>query len=350
MRFFLLNRYRLFLIIFLIFVILAGTFFYRTNESRSIPAWLGEKEYLYASGDIVGIYEQTQGVLVVDTAKVVDKMGNEVSPAKGRIKAGDYIYSINGEAVLNKEDMIKLISECDEKELLVSFSRKGIKHNVKIKPAACAQGKYAIGLWVKDDMAGIGTMTCFDESGNFVALGHGIGNGTNGDLLSVNKGYLYDIDLKGITKGKKGQPGEVDGIIYYGANNCLGKLTGNSNIGIYGEVNTAALATMKNISIKYELADLSEIKKGKAYLLSEISGEIEEYEIEIKDIYKWTDEENKQIYFEVTDKNLLKKTGGIVQGMSGSPIIQDGKLIGAVTHVLVDNPAKGYGIYIKNML
>lgn len=351
MRFFSVKLYRFFLLLFLIAVLwFGGNCYYESTQKDSITVSSTETKQVYASGKIVGIYEQTAGVLVVDTATIKDKDGNECSPCKGKLKSGDYIYSINAKAVSKKEDIVELISKSNGKELFVKYERGGKKGSSKIRPVKTSDDSYAIGLWVKDDMAGIGTLTCYDAEGKFVALGHGIGNGTNGELLSVQNGCIYDMDLSGITKGEKGVPGELSGIIYYGRKTKLGNLTGNSDMGICGELDDEELQEYSKKDKLYQIAYKNEIKKGKATLLSGISGEVKEYEIEILDVDCSAKDENKGIYFKVTDERLLEKSGGIVQGMSGSPIIQNGKIVGAVTHVLVNDPTRGYGIFIENML
>lgn len=351
MRLFNVKIYRYFLLLCIVGILwFGGNCYLNALEKESVAVSATDRAQVYASGKIIGIYEQTAGVLVVDTAMVKDKENNECFPTKGKLKSGDYINSIDGKDICRKEDIVKLVENSNGKSMLINFNRGNKVHNVRVTPIMTSENKYAIGLWVKDDMAGIGTMTCYDSNGNFIALGHGIGNGTNGELLSVQNGCIYDMDLSGVTKGEKGVPGELSGIIYYGRKTKLGVLNKNCDLGIYGTLEDEELKEYTSCDIRYEIAYKKEIKKDRAFILSGISGRIEKYDIEIIDTNCKAKDENKGIYIKVTDERLLEKSGGIVQGMSGSPIIQDGRIIGAVTHVLVNDPTRGYGIFIEKML
>ena len=221
---------------------------------------------------------------------------------------------------------------------------------INVPIAKTAKGEYKLGIWVKDDLAGIGTISFYRENGDFGALGHGIGDGETGQILGMSQGKIYRTEIVGIKKGQKGEPGEIEGVIYYGLDDKLGTLNNNGQIGLFGTLDAENLAELRGDREPMEVAYKQEIEIGKAQIMSDVSGELQCYEVEITDVDFRTSNSNKGIHLTVTDQNLLELTGGIVQGMSGSPIIQNGRIVGAVTHVLVSNPAKGYGIFIENML
>ena len=209
------------------------------------------------------------------------------------------------------------------------------------------EGDYKLGIWVRDDMAGVGTMTYIREDLSFGALGHPISDADTGSMLETKDGKIYETNIVGIVKGEDGVPGELTGVINYKEEYCIGKIKKNTRTGIYGSVNKIP----QEMSGEYmEIAMKQNIKKGKAYILSSLDGTLRKYEIEIDDVDYNSKEENKGILFHVTDSLLLQETGGIVQGMSGSPIIQNGRLVGAVTHVFISDASKGYGVFIEKML
>ncbi len=305
---------------------------------------------VYASGRVIGIYGQTDGVLVLKTSEVLDEEGVLCSPAENKVLPGDYICAANGVEIGTKEELIEVVQQNEEEKLVLTLERKGKSIDVAVQPVCTQENKYLLGIWVKDDMAGIGTMTYYTREGSFGALGHGIGDGETGELLTIAEGRLYNMRLLGIQKGKNGAPGELEGIIYYGSENYLGSIRTNSSMGIYGELDEKCLTGYKASDECFEIGYMQQIACGKAYILSDISGEITSYEISIDSVNYQATDTNKGIQFHVDDPKLLELTGGIVQGMSGSPIIQDGRIIGAVTHVLVNDPKRGYGIFIENML
>ena len=354
--------YRLFLTIVLVILLVfgylyihgdIGNFSYVANDEveqcfdENIP------DKVYASGRVIGIYEKTDGVLVIDTDEVKDEKGKNHSPAKGLILGGDYITAINKCPVDTKKEIVKELSKlskesCDEIEL--SIVRGKEEKSVKISPIRDLENKIKLGIWIKDDMAGIGTMTFYTEDGRFGALGHGIGDGTTDELLETGEGEIYTVSLSTIVKGEEGKPGELSGVIYCGTRNHIGVLDDNTSLGIYGSLDVEDMEEFKENDCCYSVMKKEEIEEGEACIISDISGEREEYKIVITDVNKRAVDRNDGIEFEVTDQRLLELTGGIVQGMSGSPIVQNGKIIGAVTHVLVNDPTRGYGIFIENML
>ena len=201
---------------------------------------------------------------------------------------------------------------------------------------------------MRDDLAGVGTLTYYKADGTYAALGHAVSDSDTGTIMSMAEGYLYHTDIVGIKKGKSGAPGELSGIIQYGDSTRIGSIMQNTGLGIHGVLsgNLKWLETGECYEVRYK----QDIRTGSAFIVSSVSGESKKYEVMVESVDYSGKEENKGILIRVTDPELLELTGGIVQGMSGSPIIQDGKLIGAVTHVLVNDPTRGYGIFIEKML
>lgn len=317
---------------------------------KEIEVNVVESQRVYASGRVIGIYEQTKGVLVLKTTEVRNAQGQLCSPAGNKVMSGDYVTAVEGTEVRTKEELVRAVQESGGKELILSVLRKNELIDISVQPEIMEDGAYLLGIWVKDDVAGIGTLTYYNSEGDFGALGHGIGDGETGELLSVGKGSIYTATLQGIYKGEKGSPGELEGSIYYSTDYCLGNIRSNNELGIYGTLDKEDFEKFVEQDVSYEVEYKQQIHTGKAAILSDISGEVRSYEIEITDLMYQPTDSNKGIHFNVTDPALLKLTGGIVQGMSGSPIIQDGKMVGAVTHVLVNDPAKGYGVFIETML
>lgn len=344
-------------------------------------------EGVYACGRLTGIYEQTEGVLVVNTTEVTDEDGKKVNPADKKVKCGDYILSVNGRTVADKEELSEAVndimkqydeshedksstvesqkeiidenksdnseikSEINKRTVKIKFLRGGEEMSADIAPVRMDDGRYYMGIWVKDDLAGIGTITYYTKDGRFGALGHGIGDGTqSGNLLYANSGDLYSMKLTKIKKGKAGTPGEIGGVVYFGKKSHIGTLDCNSNLGIYGQLDSDELSEYAAEDTYYPVACKDEIHTGSAQMISEISGKLEKYNLEITNVDKKATDTNKGMELKVTDERLIELSGGIVQGTSGSPIIQDGKIIGAVTHVFVDDPTGGYGICIDEML
>ena len=269
------------------------------------------------------------------------------SPAKNILKTGDYITSIQGVKIYNKQDLIRNLAQFEGEELVLGIRRNGESIEVAISPVLSENGAQ-LGIWVRDDTQGVGTLTYLTLDGMFGALGHGISDADSELLMEVSGGKLYDCEIFDITKGKKGMPGKLSGKIIYSASNLYGDVRGNVSGGIYGKGNFHLRENVKNKPIPIALKQ--EVKEGEASVLSAVSGELKEYQVKLEKVYNGNNDVNKGMLLTVVDEELLSLTGGIVQGMSGSPIIQDGKLVGAVTHVLVNDPTRGYGIFIENML
>ena len=314
----------------------------RTIEVESV-----ETSYVVPCGTTIGIYLKTDVILVIGTSEIKDAQGKTCNPAEGIVESGDYIVAANGEALNSKEELAAAIQESHGEDMILQVRRNKEVFPVKLRGVCSAAGEYRLGIWVRDDTQGIGTLTYMEKDGSFGALGHGISDSDTGKIVEISDGGLYRTSVKGITKGSSGKAGSLSGMICYGDDFYLGQIEENGSCGIFGKLEDSYRETIgqKTIPIVYS----QEVYTGTAWIRSSVSGKSEDYEIRITKINRFGSE-NKQLVIEVTDERLLELTGGIVQGMSGSPIIQDGKLVGAVTHVLVNDPTRGYGIFIENML
>lgn len=305
-----------------------------------------EDQWVCVSGNPVGLYMETQGVLIVDTGEITNQSGIALEPAANIVQPGDYILEVNGKTVSRKRELIAEIENCQGENVEMVVNRKGEEIPLSLEPVLTQEENYKLGIWVRDNTQGIGTMTYVDEKGRFGALGHGISDTDTGELLDVSGGELYQAQIVSIIRGAQGVPGELSGYIEYEDEKKIGTIEKNTDIGIFGQIFSDTQISGEKVKIGYK----QEVKKGKAQILMQLEGKVEYYDIEITDIYSSQQDTNKSFQIQVTDPELLAKTGGIVQGMSGSPILQDGKLIGAVTHVFVQDSSKGYGIFIENML
>lgn len=295
----------------------------------------------------VGIYVQTDGVLVIDTGNYISQNGKKVSPAKNILLPGDYICKINQENVENKEDLIEKIGRSQGAPLLLEIRRDEDFMEVEVKPIEDKNGEFKLGIWVRDNAQGIGTLTFKDGNGYFGALGHGINDMDITKLLEMKEGGLYKTDIISVTKGTKGSPGELTGVIAYSNRYKLGEIYQNTQKGVYGLLDEQKIQGGEQ---SIPIALKQEIEKGDAKILCTISTEPELFDVKITAIHQENDNINRGLEIKVTDERLLETTGGIVQGMSGAPILQNGRIIGAITHVLVNDPTRGYGIFIERML
>lgn len=302
-----------------------------------------------ACGNSIGVKLYTDGVLVVDITDVTAKDGKKISPAKNAgIKTGDFIRELNGDKITNIDSLKTAVEKLGENKAKIVFVRDGkIKESAILPVKSADDNTLKLGMWVKDSTAGIGTMTFYDkETKTFGALGHGISS-EGGVLMPHLKGSIVKSSIIDVKKGKSGEPGELQGL-FLGGDSKIGSITKNIKYGIFGTVEKDTNIPQTN---EFFVASASEITQGEAYILSNISGdEVKEYKVEIQKVMLHNENSTKGMVIKVTDENLINLTGGIVQGMSGSPIIQNGKLIGAVTHVFVNDPTKGYGIFIETML
>lgn len=300
------------------------------------------------SGSTVGIYMETEGVLIVDTGEILSDSGTKEEPAKNIVKPGDYIVAFNEQKITTKKELLDDISNLSGGDVTLKIKRNGETIPVSLTPVKDSQGDYKLGIWVRDDTQGIGTLTFVDQNGHYGALGHGISDIDTGDLLNIKDGALYQARVLGIQKGSKGSPGELSGLIRYEPGNVIGTIKTNTKNGIYGEFSGSANSgiSLKKMPVGYK----QELEIGPASILCCVDNEVKEYEAEITKIDMNHEDSNKSFIIHVTDERLLSATGGIVQGMSGSPVIQNGKLMGAVTHVFVQDSTSGYGIFAETMM
>lgn len=345
--------YRRILIMIVVFTTIVGGSYYLIEERRvsmkqEVSADTVGDTMVIPGGMPIGIYLETNGVMVLGTEEITGTDGMSHNPALHLVKSGDYIIAMNGQKIETKAQLIKAVEELEEEEVVLTVKRNESEIDVKFRPIRYKEDEYKLGIWVRDNTQGLGTVTYLDADSEFGALGHGIHDVDTNELLDIADGTLYLTSIKDIQKGVSGTPGGMEGIIVYNNYNVLGTITENTDAGIFGKLDRIDALFSRQEPV--EIGRKEEIQKGPAVIRCSVEGNVREYEIEITDIDMHTDEINKGIIIEVTDKQLLKATGGIVQGMSGSPILQNGKLIGAVTHVFVNDPKKGYGIFIENML
>lgn len=313
---------------------------------RRINVDVIEEKELIPSGQTVGIEVNTNGVLVLGTGEVVGKDGRKVEPARNIVCTGDYIKLVNGENVATKEELVSKLENLQEGATYLTLERKGEMIEVVVEGVKTNDGTYKLGIWVRDDTQGIGTMTYITDDGKFGALGHGINDVDTGVLMEVCSGNIYEAGIYKVVKGEKGTPGELSGFIKKNEESKLGTITQNTEHGIKG----AYQGELSDSLQKKQIALKQEVKKGKGSILCQIGTEVKEYEVEIEKIYANSTSKSKGMVIRITDEKLLEETNGIVQGMSGSPILQNNKIIGAVTHVFVQDPHRGYGTFIEYML
>ena len=299
------------------------------------------------SGQPIGIYVETNGLLVLDTAEIEGRDGLTYAPGENVLKAGDYILKWDETPVATIRDLNEEIQRTKDKKVSVLLRRNGEQVKVAVCPILATDRTYKIGTWVREDTQGIGTLTYVTEEGKFGTLGHGITDVDTGTLLNLHGGELFQTKILDITRGTKGEPGELQGYINMVATNEIGQISINTDVGVFGKMESDRIEEYAGDFVSVGMKQ--DIKDGKAYIYANLEGKPRKYEIQIEEI-NLNSMDNKSMEIRVTDSRLLQLTGGIVQGMSGSPIIQDGKLVGAVTHVLVDDPSRGYGVFIETML
>jgi len=299
---------------------------------------------LLPGGMAFGVKLSCDGLIVVGFTEVVTENGSCMPAYDAGLRINDRIVSVNGNAVKTSEEFVKMIEQYNS-SVEIGYEREGKACQTRFKPAYCPEeGKYKTGMWIRDTTAGIGTITYLEpETGVFAGLGHGICDPNTGDLLPMRNGTVSEVSISGVTKGTAGSPGELKG--YFTEKNT-GVLLKNTQKGVYGVLHEIPYDKVPETAV--QVAEKEEVQTGEAYIWCTLTdNKTEKYTVCISDISPDTD---GTFSVTVTDPRLIEKTGGIVQGMSGSPIIQDGKLIGAVTHVLINDPSKGYGIFIENML
>ena len=300
---------------------------------------------VYLGGVPLGFSVTTKGVIVVGTNSVVStsKQNN-----KTKLNSGDIVTKINGVNIFNVDDIKKQLKESNGNDVNVTYIRNDKEQTTTLTPILDSQtNEYKLGIWIRNDAQGIGTLTFVTEDNEFGALGHSITDFETGVEIPVNDGNIYPCTMLGITKGTKGKAGELRCLFVQGSMSN-GNIEKNTDCGVFGEITNNENIIDKNLSCP--IASRLLVRVGNAKIISSVSGIREEYDIEIIKTYNQHSTSDKSFIFRVKDKRLLDLTGGIVQGMSGSPIVQDGKLIGAVTHVFLYDPTKGYGVYSDWML
>ncbi len=317
-------------------------------EDTAVISEAIQSDMVIPGGIPIGIYLDTNGVMVIDTETIISIDEEDIAPAANIIEEGDYIIAINNMEISTKQELIEIVSELDGSEIIMTLRRDDEEIEVALTPVLSESGSYMLGIWVRDNLQGLGTLTYVDTNSDFGALGHGINDIDTGELLEISDGELYKASISGIIKGESGSPGGLEGVIIYNPFNLLGTIEMNTNVGIYGSVENIEELELEMEPV--EVATIDEIEVGSATILCTINDEVGEYEIEITKVDLNATEENKGLVIQVTDEELLEKTGGIVQGMSGAPILQNGKIVGAVTHVFVNDPTRGYGIFVESML
>ncbi len=326
------------------------------NTYQSVLKWFGifpvktvtvevvDSSVVMLGGTPFGIKLYTDGVLIVSLSEVDTAKGKSCPAKKCGLQVGDTIVSINGKEVFTNQEVADMVENCDGQELTLTIRRDNILSVVKLKPEKShSENRYKIGVWVRDSSAGIGTLTFYDPKSDILAgLGHPICDVDTGEIMTISTGELVNAKIYDVKKSVAGTPGELHGGFESGT---LGKLVSNNMAGVYAQATTPYLGDMVEVALKQE------VREGTAEIYTTINGtKPERYAIRIKQINYKNSTITRNMIIEITDDRLLSVTGGIVQGMSGSPIIQNGKLVGAVTHVLVNDPTKGYAIFIENML
>ena len=317
---------------------------------KSVEVNVLPKTKVIPVGNIAGVKLYTNGVLVVGMSEIEGSDSKKYKPYENTgIEEGDRIIKIDNKHINSTQDLIEIVNNSNGNDINLEYIHEQETKECSITPIQTSNKEYKLGLWVRDSAAGVGTVTFYEPSTKtFGALGHGITDIDTSELINIASGEFITTRILNITKGESGNPGKIQGTIDNQKN--IGSISKNSRFGIYGTVEDLSSLTI-DTSKEMEVALREEIEIGKATILCSLDNQKpQEYEIEIEKIYKENNYDNKSMKIKVTDQRLLEKTGGIIQGMSGSPIIQNGKFIGAVTHVLVNNPEEGYAVFGDIML
>lgn len=279
---------------------------------KEVSVHVVEKRYVMPSGVPIGIYTKTEGILIIGTGKVTASDGLVYEPADQIVQGGDYILSVNETSVSRKEELVDLVNESEGEPVVLKILREGETIELKIEPVMLKDGSYKLGIWVRDDMAGVGTLTYICQNLQYGALGHPVSDGDTGCMIRLAEGKVYDTDIVGIVKGKDGSPGELTGVINYKEEYCIGNIEENTSTGICGILKKVP-EEMEDAYV--EVGMKQDIHTGEAYILSSLDGNLRQYRIDIDEVDLNSKEENKGILFHVNDDMLLSQTGGIVQGM-----------------------------------
>ena len=313
--------------------------------SLSLISTSAKNKTVYLGGQPFGLKFYNNGVILIELEHFFDGINYTCPAKKGGLKENDIIKEIDGQKVDSNEDLQNIVTSSNGKALSFIIERNEKKIEKSINPEKNIAGMYLIGAWVRDSCAGIGTVTYYDKENNyFAALGHGVCDKDTSGLLPLRHGEVVQSNISGVTKSTKGKAGSLDG---YFTDKSFGVLTKNTSSGIYGTICDNFNFNQKSI----EIANCDEINTGRAEVYTTISGtEPRYYDIKISKICNTNKNTNENFVITVTDDELIDSCGGIVQGMSGSPIIQNGKLVGAITHVFVNSPCDGYGVLAQNMV
>lgn len=280
---------------------------------KNIQADVVDEQKVYVSGESIGIYVQTDGIMVIGTGNFEGKDDLVHAPAQNVLKSGDYICGVNGAEVETKEDLVEAVADCGGGQVILTIRRNGEVFDLYMQPELAEDNTYKLGVWVRDDLAGIGTLTYVAQDGSFGALGHSVTDMDTGSMLEIADGKLYDSQVVGIVKGQAGKPGELSGVIHYEDDYYLGEVESNLGQGIFGHLDHVENVMAEDML--YEVGYKQDIEIAPAMILCDVDGSIESYDITITEVNYHQDKENKSILFEVTDPGLLDSTGGIVQGM-----------------------------------
>ncbi|MGN1329898.1 MAG: SpoIVB peptidase [Clostridia bacterium] len=323
---------------------------FESIKVKEVSVTVYPKITVIPTGNLIGLKLYTNGVLIIGMTEIKNEEGIMRKPYETLdIKEGDTILELGGEEIDSSKTLQNIVNNSEGNTLEIKYARNGEIKTGEITPAKVSENDYKLGLWVRDSASGVGTMSFYDpETKKFAALGHGISDTDTAELLNIEKGEMVNSKIINITKGQKGFPGEIKGSI--SKESSIGQVNQNTNFGIFGNL-LSEPKTLDKYSSGIEIALRSEVQTGKATILTTIeNNQVEEFEIEITEIYEENNTDNKSIKIRVTDEKLLEKTGGIICGMSGSPIIQNNKLIGVLTNVLVSEPSIGYGVFSDIMI
>ncbi len=345
---------RVLFFIFFIAILLAAVYFgYDLKTNPYVLTQLdnevmeSEGKYIIPGGQTIGVELKTAGILVVGLADIIGTDKLSLSPAKAAgMQIGDKILKIDEIVIETTDDILEYTEEHGIKNYNFTIERHGSIIDLNFTPVKIYESdEIKFGFWARENIAGIGTVTFIDpDTGKFSAIGHGISDSETGSLIDIEAGTISKANITSIKSGKKGEPGEIIGYIIRDENS-LGTVENNTNFGIYGNINKASLGYFSSNLI--EVGKKEEMRIGPAQIFSCVNNEIQVYDVEITKMFYQNKPGEKSFVIKIVDNDLLNLTNGIIQGMSGCPVIQNNKIVGAVTHVFMNDPTKGYGIYIE---
>ena len=311
---------------------------------KTVRTVQAQRREVTVCGTPFGIKMFSNGALVVAFSDLYTGLGSENPAKEAGLRLGDLIVSAGGRTVRNNDELSAAITEAAGQPMEIVYIRDGIRQQCVLTPVTDQSGVYKAGVWVRDSSAGIGTLTFADtDHGTFAGLGHAISDTDTGTSVSLLSGEIVPVSITGYVKGTAGSPGELRG--EFSGETVLGTVLSNDETGVYGALGTNLEGT------RYPVANIQEVTVGEAQIMTTISGgQARLYDVRIERVNLNAGDPNRNMLIQVTDPELLAATGGIVQGMSGSPILQNGMLVGAVTHVLINDPSRGYGIFAQTML